>query len=143
MERKEKYNVAIAGATGAVGQEMMQILEERNFPVGELRLLASERSRGRKYSFCGREIAVSVLGEDSFHGIDIALFSAGSERSRKYADRAVASGAVVIDNSSAFRMDPEIPLVIPEINAQAATLHEKKGNSCQPKLHDRGSRHGA
>lgn len=132
MERKEKYNMAIAGATGAVGQEMMQILEERNFPVGELRLLASERSQGRKYSFCGREIAVSVLGEDSFHGIDIALFSAGSERSRKYADCAVASGAVVIDNSSAFRMDPEIPLVVPEINAQATALHEKKGIVANP-----------
>jgi len=108
MERKEKYNVAIAGATGAVGQEMMQILEERDFPVEELRLLASERSRGRKYSFRGREITVSVLGEDSFRGIDIALFSAGSERSRKYADCAVASGAVVIDNSSAFRMYREV-----------------------------------
>ena len=132
MTRKEEYNVAIAGATGAVGQEMMQILAERNFPVGELRLLASERSRGREYSFCGRDIAVSVLGEDSFDGIDIALFSAGSERSREYADCAVASGAVVIDNSSAFRMDPEIPLVIPEINAQAATFHTKKGIVANP-----------
>ena len=132
MERKEAYNVAIAGATGAVGQEMMHILAERNFPVGELRLLASERSRGRKYSFCGRDITVSVLGEDSFDGIDIALFSAGSEKSREYADCAVASGAVVIDNSSAFRMDPEIPLVIPEINAPAAALHEKKGIVANP-----------
>ena len=132
MERKQKYSVAIAGATGAVGQEMMGILEERNFPVGELRLLASERSRGRKYSFCGRDVTVSVLGEDSFRGTDIALFSAGSERSRKYADCAVASGAVVIDNSSAFRMDPEIPLVIPEINPEAAALHEKKGIVANP-----------
>lgn len=132
MGRKKEYNVAIAGATGAVGQEMMQILAERNFPVGELRLLASERSLGRKYSFCGKEITVSVLDEDSFDGIDIALFSAGSERSRKYADCAVASGAVVIDNSSAFRMDPEIPLVIPEINAATAGLHSKKGIVANP-----------
>ncbi len=132
MKRKEKYNLAIAGATGAVGEEMMQILEERNFPVGELRLLASERSRGRKYSFCGTEITVSTLEEDSFSGIDIALFSAGSERSRKYADFAVASGAVVIDNSSAFRMDPEVPLVIPEINPQTAALHVKKGIVANP-----------
>ncbi len=132
MERKKEYNVAIAGATGAVGQEMMGILEERNFPVGELRLLASERSRGKKYSFCGRDITVSLLDEDSFDGMDIALFSAGSERSRKYADCAVSSGAVVIDNSSAFRMDPEIPLVIPEINAPAAALHSKKGIVANP-----------
>ncbi|MCY4262408.1 MAG: aspartate-semialdehyde dehydrogenase [Candidatus Dadabacteria bacterium] len=132
MERKEKYNVAIAGATGAVGQEMMQILEERKFPVGKLILLASERSQGKKYSFCGRELSVSVLGENSFRGIDIALFSAGSERSRKYAVCAVASGAVVVDNSSAFRMDPEIPLVVPEINPSAATLHTKKGIVANP-----------
>ncbi len=132
MERKKAYNVAIAGATGAVGQEMMQILEERKFSVGELRLFASERSIGKKYSFCGRDLTVSLLEKDSFCDIDIALFSAGSERSRKYADFAVKSGAVVVDNSSAFRMDPEIPLVIPEINAPAVTLHTKKGIVANP-----------
>ncbi len=132
MSRKKEYNVAIAGATGAVGQEIMKILEERNFPVGELRLLASKRSLGKEYVFAGKTTAVSILGEDSFEDIDIALFSAGSERSRKYADFAVESGAVVIDNSSAFRMDPEVPLVIPEINARAAALYEKKGIVANP-----------
>ena len=132
MKRKERYNVAIAGATGAVGREMMKILAERDFPVGELRLLASRRSEGRKYEFCGKEITVSALGRDSFGGVDMALFSAGSQRSREYADSAVAAGAVVIDNSSAFRMDPDVPLVIPEINPRAAALREKKGIVANP-----------
>ena len=132
MKRKERYNVAIAGATGAVGQEMMKILAERDFPVGELRLLASPRSEGRKYGFRGEETTVSALGRDSFGGVDIALFSAGSRRSREYAGSAVAAGAVVIDNSSAFRMDPDVPLVIPEINPDAAALCEKKGIVANP-----------
>lgn len=132
IRRKGKYNVAIAGATGAVGQEMMKILGERNFPVGELRLLASPRSRGRKYGFDGREIPVSVLRSDSFEDTDIALFSAGSERSREYAERAAAAGAVVIDNSSAFRMDPDVPLVIPEINPHAAESRGKRGIVANP-----------
>ena len=132
MKKKERYNIAIAGATGAVGQEMMKILEERDFPVGELRLLASQRSEGRKYEFRGSEATVSALGRDSFGNVDIALFSAGSQRSREYADFAVAAGAVVIDNSSAFRMDPDVPLVIPEINPRAAALCEKKGIVANP-----------
>lgn len=132
MKRKERYNVAVAGATGAVGQEMMKILEERDFPVAELRLLASQRSEGRKYEFRGSEATVSALGRDSFGDVDIALFSAGSQRSREYADIAVAAGAVVIDNSSAFRMDPDVPLVIPEINPRAAALCEKKGIVANP-----------
>lgn len=132
MKKKERYNVAIAGATGAVGQEMMKILEERDFPVGEIRLLASQRSEGRKYEFRGSEATVSALGRDSFGGVDVALFSAGSQRSREYADSAVAAGAVVIDNSSAFRMDPDVPLVIPEINPRAAALCEKKGIVANP-----------
>ena len=132
MKRKERYNVAIAGATGAVGQEMMKILAERDFPVGELRLLASRRSEGRKYEFRGEETTVSALGRGSFGGVDIALFSAGSQRSREYAGSAVAAGAVVIDNSSAFRMDPDVPLVIPEINPGAASLCGKKGIVANP-----------
>ena len=132
MKKKERYNVAIAGATGAVGQEMMKILEERDFPVGEIRLLASQRSEGRKYEFRGSKATVSALGRDSFGGVDIALFSAGSQRSREYADCAVAAGAVVIDNSSAFRMDPDVPLVIPEINPRAAALCDRKGIVANP-----------
>ncbi len=104
------------GATGAVGEEMLQILEQRNFPVGQLKLLASARSAGKKYSFKGRQIAVEELKEDSFRGIDIVLASAGGSISKKFAPLAVKEGAVVIDNTSAFRMDPEVPLVIPEIN---------------------------
>ncbi|NIP31479.1 MAG: aspartate-semialdehyde dehydrogenase [Candidatus Dadabacteria bacterium] len=117
---KDKYNVAIVGATGAVGQEMLRILEERDFPVDELRLIASERSAGKKYNFKGKELVVKKLDNNSFENIDIALFSAGSSLSKEFSDSAVKSGAVVIDNSSAFRMDPQVPLVIPEINPNAA-----------------------
>ncbi len=128
----KKYNVTIAGATGAVGQEMIKILAERDFPVGELRLLASERSKGKKYEFAGKKILVSALKENSFSGADIALFSAGSQRSKDYAQSAVQSGAVVIDNSSAFRMDIDVPLVVPEINPKAAWLTQKKGIIANP-----------
>ncbi len=110
------YNVAIAGATGAVGTDFIKLLEERNFPLKELRLLASERSAGKKIEFKGKELTVEVLTEDSFKGIDIAFFSAGGSRSKEFAAAAVNAGAIVIDNSSAFRMDPEVPLVVPEIN---------------------------
>ncbi len=120
-----RYNIVIVGATGAVGQEMMRILAERNFPLGELRLLASERSAGKKYEFAGKEIVVSGLGENSFSGMDMALFSAGSQRSKDYAQTAVQSGAVVIDNSSAFRMDTDVPLVVPEINPDASRSRKK------------------
>ncbi len=116
--------VAVVGATGAVGQTTLRLLEERNFPVRQLRLLASERSAGKKLKFKGEEIAVERLGADSFAGIDLALFSAGSEQSRQFAPAAVKAGAVVVDKSSAFRMDPTVPLVVPEINRHAMQGHK-------------------
>jgi aspartate-semialdehyde dehydrogenase len=130
--KREYYNVAIVGATGAVGQEMIQILEERNFPVQELRLLASERSEGKELEFKGNKIKVQKLSDNSFRGIHIALFSAGASRSREFALKAVESGAVVIDNSSAFRMEPDIPLVIPEINAHRVSDYKKRGIIANP-----------
>ncbi len=117
------YNVAIAGATGAVGQEMLKILASRNFPVGNLKLLASKRSAGKKIKFKDKEYTVEELTKDSFKNIDIALFSAGASRSREFAKYAVEDGAVVVDNSSAFRMDKDVPLVIPEINPQDIDKH--------------------
>ena len=110
------FNVAIVGATGAVGVELMECLERRNFPVRSLMLLASPRSAGRTYSFQGRQVAVEALTAESFTGVDIALFSAGASISREFAPIAAAKGCVVVDNSSAFRMQPEIPLVVPEVN---------------------------
>ena len=118
-------HVAIAGATGAVGEEMLKCLEQRNFPVGEISLLASARSVGRKILFRGRECLVQELGHDSFKGVDIALFSAGGSLSLEYGPSAAKAGAVVIDNSSAFRMDPEVPLVVPEVNPAAAQNRPK------------------
>ncbi|MHB8780803.1 MAG: aspartate-semialdehyde dehydrogenase [Candidatus Geothermincolia bacterium] len=118
------YRIAVAGATGAVGTTMLRILEERGVPVAELRPLASERSRGKKVLFRGEEVPVQVMTEESFEGIEYALFSAGSARSREFAPAAVRSGAVVIDNSSAFRMRPEVPLVVPEVNPHALSSHE-------------------
>ncbi len=115
--------VAVVGATGAVGVELIQCLEQRNFPLSQLRLFASARSAGKTLPFRGKPVKVEELTEDSFGGIDIALFSAGGSQSKKYAPPAVRAGAVVIDNSSAFRMDPEVPLVVPEINPQAAREH--------------------
>lgn len=111
-----KRNVAILGATGAVGREFVSILQERNWDIGELRLLASSRSAGADVSFNGRAFRVQEVGPDSFNGIDIALFSAGAGPSRTWAPIAIESGARVVDNSSAFRMDADVPLVIPEIN---------------------------
>jgi aspartate-semialdehyde dehydrogenase len=116
--------VAVVGVTGAVGQEMLDVLESRRFPVGELVPLASERSRGRKVSFRGDALDVRVLGEDSFKGVDLALFSAGGGTSKEMAPVAVKAGAVVVDNSSAFRMNPEVPLVVPEVNSDAIANHE-------------------
>lgn len=116
MKKKEKYNVAVAGATGAVGNEMIKVLEQRKFPVDRIILLASERSDGAVLRFNGKEEKVRTLKKDSFQGVDIALFSAGASRSKEFAPAAVESGAVVIDNSSAFRMDPGTPLVVPEVN---------------------------
>ena len=119
----DKYNVAIMGATGAVGQVMMEILAERNFPMGELRLLASARSAGRQLEFAGAMLEVQELTEDSFAGIDIVLASAGGALSKQYNPHAVAAGAVVVDNTSAYRMDPAVPLVVPEINPDDLATH--------------------
>ncbi|MDG2126283.1 MAG: aspartate-semialdehyde dehydrogenase, partial [Verrucomicrobiales bacterium] len=113
-------HVAIAGATGAVGAEMLLCLEARNFPVGKLTLLASARSAGKKLVFRGREITVQELTPDSFAGVDVALFSAGGGTSKEFAPHAAAAGAVVIDNSSAWRTEPDVPLVVPEVNPDAA-----------------------
>jgi aspartate-semialdehyde dehydrogenase len=115
--------VAIAGATGAVGVELMQCLEQRKFPLAELRLLASARSAGKKMKFRGADVAVQELTDDSLKGVDIALFSAGGAQSKRFAPAAVKAGAVVVDNSSAFRMDPNTPLVVPEINSGALAKH--------------------
>lgn len=110
------FRVAVVGATGAVGGTMLRVLEERGFPVTELRPLASARSAGRELDYLGQPVFVQTLTEDAFDGIDIALFSAGGDRSRTFAPAAVEAGAVVIDNSSAFRMDANVPLVVPEVN---------------------------
>ncbi|MBI1884104.1 MAG: aspartate-semialdehyde dehydrogenase [Chlamydiae bacterium] len=118
------YNVAVVGATGAVGHEMIKVLEARKFPVKELKLFASARSSGKKMSFCGESLPVEELKSSSFKGIEIALFSAGAGRSVEFAPHAVKSGAVVVDNSSAFRMDANVPLVVPEINPQDIKLHQ-------------------
>ena len=123
LKKKNRYVVAVAGATGAVGREMVEILEERAFPVAELRPLASERSEGERVEFLGKSITVRKLTGDSFRDVDIALFSAGAERSLEFVPAAVKSGAVVIDNSSAFRMDPAVPLVVPEVNLHAIARH--------------------
>lgn len=119
----KKYNVAILGATGAVGTEFLKLIEERNFPYAELRLLASKRSAGKQIEFMGKTYTVQEATKDSFAGIDIALFAGGSV-SKEFAPYAVEAGAVVIDNSSAFRMDPEVPLVVPEVNPQAILKHK-------------------
>ncbi len=114
----KKYNVAVVGATGMVGQEMLKVLEERNFPVNKILPLASSRSAGLKVEFQGKEVSVQELTKDSFKDIQIALFSAGASISEKFAPIAAQAGAVVVDNTSFFRMDPQVPLVVPEINPQ-------------------------
>ena len=116
----KKYNVAILGATGAVGREMIKVLKEYEIPVGELKLLASKRSAGQKITFDGREITVEEAAEDSFKGMDFVLGAVKNPMSKKFAPFIKAAGAVYIDNSSAFRMDPEVPLVVPEINGDDA-----------------------
>lgn len=121
---KESYRVAILGATGAVGTELLELLEQRNFPIADLRLLASPRSAGKTMRFRGEDIPVEATSDRSFENIDIVLASAGGATSSSLAPKAVASGAVVIDNSSAFRMNPEVPLVVPEVNPQAAAAHQ-------------------
>jgi len=120
----KSFNVAIVGATGAVGIEMLKVLEQRNFPVKNIKLLASSRSAGKSLSFKNKMHTVEVLDENAFKGIDIALFSAGASRSKEFAHYAVNSGAVVIDNSSAFRMDEEVPLVVPEVNPEDVKKHK-------------------
>ena len=145
------FNIAVGGATGAVGEVMLQILEERNFPLQSIRLLASERSVGKRLRFRGEEVPVELLRKSAFKGIDIALFSAGASRSREFAPSAWESGAVVVDNSSAFRMEPDIPLVVPEINGDTIALYRNRGIIANPNcttivafmplkpLHDYGS----
>ena len=123
--------VAIVGITGVVGEEMLNCLEKRNFPVDELRVMASARSAGKKVKFKGEDLTVIEAKEDSFKGVDIALFAIEADQSRQFAPAAVKAGALVIDNSSAYRMDPECPLVVPEINPEAAK-HAPKGIIANP-----------
>jgi aspartate-semialdehyde dehydrogenase len=123
-KKKSGYVVAVVGATGAVGTEMIDVLEERGFPVKRLVPLASTRSAGGTVTFMGNEIPIEVLTKDSFVGVDIALFSAGAELSREFAPIAVKAGAVVIDNSAAWRMAPDVPLVVPEVNAHDIQQHK-------------------
>jgi aspartate-semialdehyde dehydrogenase len=124
LKKKNKYRVAVVGATGAVGNEMVEVLQERKFPAENLRLFASERSSGKTIDFQGQPVAVEVLTDKVFKGIDIALFSAGGDRSREFAPVAAREGCVVVDNSSAWRMDPEVPLVVPEVNPGDLDRHK-------------------
>ena len=128
----KKFNIAVAGATGAVGNQMLACLEERSFPIETIKLLASSRSVGRKLDFRGESMAVEELTESSFKGVDVALFSAGGGISEKFAPLAAKDGCVVIDNSSAWRMDPEVPLVVPEINPHAIAQYKNKGIIANP-----------
>ncbi|OGP59254.1 MAG: aspartate-semialdehyde dehydrogenase [Deltaproteobacteria bacterium RBG_13_52_11b] len=130
--KKAKYNVVVAGATGAVGNEMLSILQERDFPVNELKLLASTRGAGTKMQFKGKDYTVDVLTENSFAGMDIGLFSPGGSVSEKFAPIAGKAGCVVIDNTSAFRMDPQVPLVVPEVNAHAIARFSTKNIIANP-----------
>lgn len=124
LKKKERYNVAVMGATGAVGGVLLSVLEERGFPIADLRLLASERSKGKKMVFSGKEHEVEVLTESSFEDVDIVLASAGASRSKEFLPHAVRAGAVCVDNSSAFRMDEDVPLVVPEVNREDIGEHE-------------------
>ncbi|HEY4554363.1 MAG TPA: aspartate-semialdehyde dehydrogenase [Bacillaceae bacterium] len=123
MSEQTGYHVAVMGATGAVGQQMLKTLEKRNFPIRKLTLLSSARSAGTKIAFKGQELTVKEAVPEAFEGVEIALFSAGGSISQKFAHEAVKRGAVVIDNTSAFRMDPEVPLVVPEVNEEAIRKH--------------------
>jgi len=126
------WNVAVVGATGAVGTQMIECLEERNFPVGKIKFLASGRSAGQALEFNGKPVLVEELTRDSFEGIDIALFSAGGARSQEFCPVAAMAGAVCIDNSSAWRMDAEVPLVVPEVNPLAIAGYSRKGIIANP-----------
>jgi aspartate-semialdehyde dehydrogenase len=130
MQNRKKFNVAVVGATGAVGEQITKLLDERNFPVNELKLLSSKRSAGTIIKFKDREITVEEATPDSFKGIDIALFSAGGGVSQELAPHAVRHGAVCIDNTNAFRMDPDTPLVVPEVNINK--INEHKGIIANP-----------
>ncbi|MFD2628438.1 aspartate-semialdehyde dehydrogenase [Oceanobacillus kapialis] len=124
MSHKAAFNVAVVGATGAVGQKIIKLLEEKNFPINELKLLSSSRSAGKKIAFHGEEVTVEEALPESFKGIDIALFSAGGSVSKQLAPEAVKHGAVVVDNTSAFRMDEDVPLVVPEVNKEDLLNHK-------------------
>lgn len=124
LKKKDRYNVAIVGATGAVGVEFLEVLAKRHFPIAKLTLLASKNSVGKKMRYDGKDHAVEELTKDSFKDVDFALFSAGGSRSKEFAKIAVDAGAIVIDNSSAFRLDSNVPLVVPEINPEAAFTHK-------------------
>jgi aspartate-semialdehyde dehydrogenase len=124
MSNAETFNVAVVGATGAVGEQIIRLLDKRNFPVNQLKLLSSARSAGTKLTFKGKEIVVEEATPDSFKGIDIALFSAGGSVSKALASHAVSHGAVVIDNTNAFRMDPNTPLIVPEVNIDQVKEHQ-------------------
>jgi aspartate-semialdehyde dehydrogenase len=130
--KKKAYKVAVAGATGVVGQEFLKILEERKFPVGEIRLLASEKSAGLTMQFKGADEVVRELARETFEGIDIGLFSPGASVSAVYAPKAVKAGCIVIDNTSQFRMDPHVPLVVPEVNPGDIAKYKKKGIIANP-----------
>ena len=130
--RQKTYSVAVVGATGAVGHEMINVLEQRDFPVSILKLLASSRSAGEKLEFRGEELTVEELTEDAFKGVQIGLFSAGGSVSEKFAPIAAREGCVVIDNTSAFRMDPQIPLVVPEVNPHAIAHYVRQGIIANP-----------
>jgi len=130
--KKKSYNIAVAGATGVVGREMLSILAQRNFPVGGIRLLASERSAGEKLAFKGKDEVVRLLSEETFEGMDIGLFSPGAKVSAVYAPVAAKAGCVVIDNTSHFRMDPGVPLVVPEVNPEAIADYKKKNIIANP-----------
>ena len=121
----KKYNIAVVGATGLVGREMLKILSQRDFPIDRLKLIASERSEGKKIQFEDKELTVETVKEGTFENIDIALFSAGSGVSKEVAPQVKEAGGIVVDNSNAFRMDPEAPLVVPEVNGEALKEHQQ------------------
>lgn len=131
MSRK-LWNIAVAGATGTVGEQMIECLEERKFPVGRIKYLAGSRSAGKILEFKGKPVVVEELAHDSFSGVDIALFAAGGQRAREFCPSAWKAGAVCIDTSSAWRMDPEVPLVVPEVNPQAIAGYTGKGIIANP-----------
>jgi len=132
MSKKKSYKVAMAGATGAVGEALLSILAERRFPVSELVPLASERSAGEKIEFAGKRVTVKNLAEHDFGGVDLAFFSAGGKVSREHAPRAAAAGAVVIDNTSEFRYQDDIPLVVSEVNPEAIAAYTRRGIIANP-----------